>query len=191
MQDLGCDLMTISSHKIGGPKGAGALLLKSKKNIKALIKGGAQENNLRAGTEALISLAGFGKAAEYCDLDAMKKVKKIRDYFEEELLAADIGIFIIGRGSIRLPNTFMFSLPKIKAEDLIMALDLEGFEVSSGSACSSGQIEKSKTLKAMGLKENIISSAIRVSLGSYNNKDDARKFTQKIIEIYKRYNSFK
>ncbi len=187
MQELGCDLMTISSHKIGGLKGAGALILKSKKNIKSIIKGGAQEDNLRAGTEPLIPLAGFGKAAKYCNILAMGKTIEVRNYFEKKLLDADIGILIIGKTSKRLPNTFMFSLPNIKAEDLIMALDLEGFEVSSGSACSSGQIENSKTLKAMGVEENISRSAVRVSLGVYNNKEQAIDFSKKIIEIYKRY----
>ncbi len=190
LHDLGCDLMTISSHKIGGPKGAGALLFKSKNNIKSIIKGGSQENNLRAGTEAIISLAGFGKAAKYCNIEKMTKVKKIRDFFEEQLLGSNIGVTIIGRDSKRLPNTFMFGFPNVKTEDLIMALDLEGFEVSSGSACSSGQVEKSKTLMAMGIEEEIIESAVRISLGDYNDEDDAVNFTKKIIEINNRYKSF-
>ena len=189
MKDLCCDLMTISSHKIGGPKGAGALVINSEKKINSLIKGGSQEKNLRAGTEPLIALAGFGKAARYSNIEAMAKLQSLRDFFEERLIDLNCGIFIIGKNSVRLPNTFMFSLPNIKSENLIMALDLEGFEVSSGSACSSGKVENSKTLMAMGFKENISSSAIRISLGSYNTKLDAIKFAEKVKDINLRYKS--
>ena len=185
MEDLDCDMMTLSSHKIGGPTGAGALVIKNKTFLKSMVVGGSQEKNLRAGTEPLLSLAGFGKAAKLCDPKLMMDVIKIRDNFEKILLESNHNIKIIGCDVERLPNTILFSIPGIKSENLLMALDMEGFEVSTGAACSSGQVGPSKTLMAMGLPDRIVSSCVRVSLGTYNTMDEILRFNKilnKIIE---------
>ena len=109
---LGCDFLTLSSHKIGGPKGAGALVVKNKKDLQAFFSGGSQEYNLRAGTEAFLAIAGFGAAANSNTLDKMKDIIKLRDSFEKELIKENQDI-IIGQNSKRLPNTFMFCIPGI------------------------------------------------------------------------------
>ena len=185
--NLGCDFLTLSSHKIGGPKGAGALVVKNKSCLKGFLLGGSQEYNLRAGTEALLAIAGFGAAANSNSLEQMKDMVKIRDNFETELLKENKEIVIIGQNSKRLPNTFMFSIPGISSNNILIALDIEGFEVSTGSACSSGKIEPSKTLKAMGLSQNILNSSVRVSLGPYNSYSQARIFAKAVKKIKERF----
>ena len=155
---LGINMMTISSHKIGGPSGAGALIVNSKKHIlKPLLLGGDQEDSLRSGTEPLLAIAGFGQAAELLDIKQIEKLKALRIAFEKKLKKAKLGIQIIGENSNRLPNTFMMYTPGIKAEDLLIALDLEGFDVSTGSACSSGKAEPSIVLKRMGYPKKMAS----------------------------------
>jgi cysteine desulfurase len=185
---LGVDMMTISSHKIGGPSGAGALIVSSKNKIlKPLLYGGDQEDSLRSGTEPLLAIAGFGLAARYADIKKIKKLRTLRDNFENKLKKAKLGIKIIGENSNRLPNTFMMYIPKIKAEDLLIALDLEGFDVSTGSACSSGKAEPSIALKRMGYSKSVASSVIRISLGLYNNLDQVDKFINSLRKILKRF----
>ena len=187
MKYFGCDMITLSSHKIGGPMGAGALVTRNKKILKSIFIGGAQEDSFRAGTEPLLSLAGFGKAAKYCEKKSMMEIKTIRDEFENILLKNIPEIVIIGKNSERLPNTILFSLPGIKSESLLIALDIEGFDVSTGAACSSGQVEPSSTLKTMGLSNRLINSCIRISLGSYNNIDEVYKFSETLIKIKERF----
>ncbi len=184
---LDCDFLTISSHKIGGPKGAGALIIKNKKKIKSFIVGGSQEYNLRAGTESLSTIAGFGKAAKSINLKEMNNLKKLRDAFQTELLMENKEIIIIGNQSERLPNTFMFCIPGINSNNILIALDIEGFQVSTGSACSSGKVEPSKTLGAMGLPKYILNSSVRVSLGPYNNLNEAKRFAMAVKKIKNRF----
>ena len=185
---LGIDMMTISSHKIGGPIGAGALILASKKHIlKPLLFGGDQEDSLRSGTEPMLAIAGFGQAAELLEIKQIEKLKALRIIFEKKLKKANLGIKIIGENSNRLPNTFMMYTPRIKAEDLLIALDLEGFDVSTGSACSSGKAEPSTVLKSMGYSKLIASGVIRISLGLYNNKSEADKLVSALKIILKRF----
>ena len=135
---------------------------------------------MRAGTEALLAIGGFGAAANSYRLEEMKGVNKLRNSFESELLKQNEDIIIVGKNSLRLPNTFMFCIPSIRANDIIIALDIEGFEVSSGSACSSGKVEPSRTLKEMGLTEKIFNSAVRVSLGPYNSYSQAKIFAKTV-----------
>ncbi len=184
---LGCDFLTLSSHKIGGPKGAGALVVRNKSNLQAFFSGGSQEYNLRAGTESLLAIAGFGAAANSNTLDEMQDINKLRDNFEKELIEENEDIIIIGQNSKRLPNTFMFCIPGISSNDILIALDLEGFDVSTGSACSSGKIEPSRTLMAMGLADSIVNSAVRVSLGPYNILSQAKIFAKAVKKIKKRF----
>lgn len=153
---LGVDLMTLSAHKLGGPVGAGALVIRDGLALEPFIHGGGQELRRRAGTENLVTISGFGAVAQK-KLD----VKALRDRLE----AALEGAVIFGAGADRLPNTTCFAMPGMKAETLLMAFDLEGIAVSSGSACSSGKVAKSHVLAAMGVAPEISQGAIRVSLG--------------------------
>lgn len=185
---LGINMMTISSHKIGGPTGAGALIVASKKHIlKPLLLGGDQEDSLRSGTEPILAIAGFGQAAELLEIKQIENLKALRMIFEKKLKKANLGIQIIGENSNRLPNTFMMYTPGIKAEDLLIALDLEGFDVSTGSACSSGKAEPSTVLKRMGYSKLIASGVIRISLGLYNNIGEADNLVCALKKILKRF----
>ena len=184
---IGCDFLTMSSHKIGGLKGAGALVVKNKNKLRSYLIGGTQEYSLRPGTEALTAIAGFGMAASKINLTDMKNVEKVRNFFEKELLNENKDILLVGNKSKRLPNTFMFCIPGITSNNILIALDIEGFEVSAGSACSSGKIEPSRILKAMGFSKNILNSSIRVSLGPYNNYEQAKSFSEAIKNIKKRF----
>ena len=185
---LGVDMMTMSSHKIGGPSGAGALIVASKKYIlKPLLFGGDQEDSLRSGTEPILAIAGFGQAAKLLEIKQISKLKALRIAFEKKLKKANLGIQIIGENSNRLPNTFMMYTPGIKAEDLLIALDLEGFDVSTGSACSSGKVERSSVLIRMGYSKLIASGVIRISLGLYNDINEADRLVNTLEKILKRF----
>ena len=185
---LGVDMMTMSSHKIGGPSGAGALIVASKKYIlKPLLFGGDQEDSLRSGTEPILAIAGFGQAAKLLEIKQISKLKALRIAFEKKLKKANLGIQIIGENSNRLPNTFMMYTPGIKAEDLLIALDLEGFDVSTGSACSSGKVERSSVLIRMGYSKLIASGVIRISLGLYNDISEADMLVNALEKILKRF----
>jgi cysteine desulfurase len=153
---LGVDLMTLSAHKLGGPVGAGALVVRDGLAIEPLIHGGGQELRRRAGTENLVALAGFGAVAQ-----SKQDVRRLRDRLEAGL----DGAAIFGNDAERLPNTTCFAYPGMLAETLLMAFDLDGIAVSSGSACSSGKVAKSHVLSAMGVQPEISRAAIRVSLG--------------------------
>ncbi len=188
---INCDMLTLSSHKIGGPKGSGALIINTDVSINSIIKGGGQEKNLRSGTENLPSIAGFGSAAEYSSNIPLLKTIKIRNEFDKEIKSSFKTASIIGENLPRLPNTTMISVPGISSETLVIALDIEGFQVSAGSACSSGKIGPNRVLEAMGIKKNISDSAIRISLGLYNKIDEAKKFRKIMEKIYQRSLNFK
>lgn len=164
---LGVHFMTLSAHKIGGPQGVGALVLGQCGETPALLSGGGQEKKARAGTENVAGIAGFGLAAELAraDLAGGHDAGALRDGFEAALQAAYPGAVIHGKGVARLPNTSLFSLPGFKAETLLLALDLSGFCVSNGSACTSGKVEASHVLQAMNVPAADSLSALRVSLG--------------------------
>ncbi len=154
---LGVDLMTLSAHKLGGPIGAGALIIRDGLALEPLIHGGGQELRRRAGTENLAGAAGFGAIAT----EKIVTIQALRDELESSLEDA----IVFGAGVERLPNTTCFAVPGLNAETLLMAFDLEGIAVSSGSACSSGKVTKSHVLAAMGVAPEISRAAIRVSLG--------------------------
>ena len=165
---LGVDMVTVSAHKLGGPPGAGALIVRDGLALEPLIHGGGQELRRRAGTENIPSIAGFGAIAK----STIGNVKPLRDRLE----AALEGAVIFGRDATRLPNTSCFAAPGLRAETLLMALDLEGIAVSSGSACSSGKVAKSHVLAAMGAAPEISQGAIRVSLGWNTAEADIENF---------------
>lgn len=164
---LGVDMMTLSAHKLGGPAGAGALVIRDGLPVEPLIHGGGQELRRRAGTENLLALAGFGAVA-----GSSMNVTALRDRLE----AALEGTVVFGQGVARLPNTTCFACPGMAAETLLMAFDLAGVAVSSGSACSSGKVAKSHVLAAMGVAPEISQAAIRVSLGWNTTDEDIDQF---------------
>jgi cysteine desulfurase len=166
---MGVDAMTVSSHKVNGPQGAGALILNKRVDIRPLLNGGGQEKGLRSGTENVAAIVGFGAACALLknELEARaESTKKLRDALELELKT--IGATIFGDKSNRLTNTSFFAFNEIEGETLVMALDRKGFAVASGSACSSDSTEPSHVLMAMGVSPDIARGAIRVSFGANN-----------------------
>lgn len=168
MKSLGVDMMTLSAHKIGGPQGIGALIINDQISIQTQLRGGGQERGIRAGTENVLGIVGFGEAAMVaCDtLADWHHISLMRDRFEAhiaEVFCDDIQIF--GQEETRLANTTCIGLSGVAAETQVIALDLAGIAVSAGSACSSGKIQSSHVLAAMGVEEMIARTAIRVSLG--------------------------
>ena len=167
---LGADLLTLSGHKIGAPKGVGALVRRDAAVPfpDPLIKGGGQERGLRAGTENVAGIAGFGAAAAAARAALAAdgaRMAMLRDRLELGLKAACPEVVIFGAGTERLPNTTLFAVAGMKAETAIIAFDLEGVAVSSGAACSSGKVQPSHVLAAMGVPPPLARAAVRVSLG--------------------------
>ncbi len=175
-KDLGADLLTISAHKIGGPKGAGALIRRDGLHLeRPLIRGGGQERGLRAGTEDVAAIAGFGAAAQAAATGRSAEathMKGLRDLLEQGLRAATPDVIIFGEGHNRLPNTTLFTHPGLRAETAVIAFDLEGVSVSSGSACSSGKVQPSHVLAAMGVEPTLARGAIRISTGPGTTRGD-------------------
>jgi cysteine desulfurase len=179
--DLGADLLSISAHKIGGPKGVGALV-KARESLQVapILVGGGQERGARGGTENVTGIAGFGAAAAAAadDLHGYGEVVSLRDALERALLAMHSGTQIYGatdsdgQPQQRLPNTTLFAVPGIKAETALIALDLDGVAVSSGSACSSGKVAASHVLSAMGVAAETGIGAVRVSMGPTTTAQD-------------------
>lgn len=178
--DLDCDLMSLSSHKIYGPKGIGALVVRAGTELHPLHHGGPQERGLRGGTENVAAIAGFGAAAELAlqELDSRAaRAGALRDQLEAGLRALK-AITIFGDGAERLPNTVQFALSGYDGEALLMQLDRKGFAVSSGSACASGNHEPSHVLMAMGYSRELALGAIRVSLGQGNSEAEITQFLE-------------
>ena len=163
---LGADLMSISSHKLGGPQGAGALIRRGDVHVAdPLIRGGGQERGLRAGTENVAAIAGFAAAASAAQHSNTQRLAALRDRFEAGLKSSTPQVVIFGENVPRLSNTSLFTVPGLKAETAIIAFDLNGVAVSSGSACSSGKVQASHVLAAMGVEPAVARGAVRVSLG--------------------------
>ena len=164
---LGADMLTLSAHKIGGPKGVGALIVRDGVSVEPLIRGGGQERRQRAGTENVIGIVGFGVAADLAreDLQKVSEIESLRDRLEAEALRRVPEAVIFSRGVARLPNTSCIAVAGTKAETLVIGLDLAGVSVSAGSACSSGKVEPSHVLSAMEVSPDLAQAAIRVSLG--------------------------
>ncbi|MCL4678028.1 MAG: cysteine desulfurase [Alphaproteobacteria bacterium] len=177
-QEMGADFFTLSSHKIGGPQGAGALVLGLCGETPTLLFGGGQERGARAGTENLPAIAGFGAAARE-SLERMNHYQALggwRDRLEREILTITPDAVIHAKNTPRVANTTLFSLPGASSETLLMALDLEGVAISNGAACSSGRVEPSHVLTAMGAGREIASSALRISLGWATKEADIDRF---------------
>jgi cysteine desulfurase len=181
INSLGADLLTISGHKVGGPKGIGALVLSDERMHLGdpLIKGGGQERGQRAGTENVIGITGFGAAAAAARAglaaDAAR-MEQLRNRLEAGLREAAPDAVVFGIAVPRLPNTTLVAMPGVKAETALIALDLAGVSVSSGSACSSGKVAPSHVLAAMGVAPDLALGAIRVSLGPSTTEDEIEIF---------------
>jgi cysteine desulfurase len=167
---LGVHAMTLSSHKIGGPLGAGALILDKRVDIQPLLLGGGQEKGLRSGTENVAAIVGFGAACGIATQNLnpyQQHTSVLRKQLESGLHQLDATVFSASSAS-RLPNTSFFAFPNVEGETLVTALDKAGFAVASGSACSSDSNEPSHVLLAMGIEEDLARGAVRVSLSQQN-----------------------
>jgi len=171
----GAHLMSLSAHKLYGPKGVGALIWDKAVDMEPLLHGGGQEKGLRGGTENLAAIVGFGKAAELATIELAERSRHLmeqRTLFEHRLAEALPEAVIFAREAERLPNTVFMAVPGLEGQTLIMALDQQGIAVSSGSACGSEQTEPSPVLKAMGVESELALGAIRISLGKDNTEQD-------------------
>lgn len=181
----------VSSHKVGGPKGCGSLCILEDSKLEFIVEGGGQERGVRSGTHNVIGIAGFGAAAEAAqrDLDAgaWEPIEELRNDLETALRdCAGDELTIFGENAPRLPNTSCFAIPGWKGETQVMQLDLAGFAVSAGSACSSGKVGPSRVLKAMGFDDITASSAIRVSMGPTTTKDEVSRFIDAWTGLYRK-----
>jgi len=182
LSELGADLLTLSAHKMGGALGAGALVLKGDLAIAAMLIGGGQEKFRRAGTENVPAIAAFGAAAEEArTLAHAARMAALRERLEVQL--AEFGIEVLGKDAPRLPNTACIAVAGKSSETLVMALDLAGYAVSAGSACSSGKVKPSHVALAMGCGEEIAKSAIRISLGWWNTEAEIDGLVTRLANI--------
>jgi cysteine desulfurase len=191
MSELGADLMIVSAHKLGGPKGAGALVAASETLVlpAPLVRGGGQERNLRAGTEDVAAIAGFGAAVAAALAEEESEAPRLVILLEalaRQVRASAPDAVILGETAPRLPNTLCFAIPGIEAATLVMGLDLAGIAVSSGAACSSGKVTRSAVLDAMGVKGDLAGGAIRLSLGWSSGEVDVSRFGEALEPLVKR-----
>jgi cysteine desulfurase len=188
MAALGADMLSLSAHKLGGPQGVGALVLRDGAEVGAILRGGGQERARRAGTENLPGIAGFAAAARAAGggLEDFARLQAQRDNLELRLRRLAPEVTIYGVEAPRLANTSCFSLAGLGAETQVMALDLSGVAVSAGSACSSGKVRPSHVLRAMGVAEAAAGGAIRVSLGWQSEAGDIERFLAAWDALYRR-----
>jgi len=176
----GVEMALISAHKLGGPKGVGALVIRRGLDVASRIRGGGQEMGRRSGTENIIGIAGFGAAAQAAvqELEAgtWDRVAQLRTFLETSLEDDINPTILVGKESKRLPNTSCLITPGWKGETQVMALDLAGFAVSAGSACSSGKVRESAVLRAMGYGPGEADCAIRVSIGPDTTEEQVARF---------------
>ena len=184
LSSLPVDIATVSSHKLCGPKGAGAVFVRKGVSVPPLIHGGGQERGKRSGTENVAAIAGFGMA---CEITAgrgeedMKKVAALKSDLERFILSDIEGSWINGGGAERAPNTSNFGISGADGESLVIALDIEGVCVSNGSACSEGNVDPSAVLLATGLAEDRVRSSLRVSMGRFTTADDVDAFKKTLV----------
>ncbi len=184
------DFAILSAHKLGGPKGIGALIARSGKDFNPLMRGGGQELGRRSGTENIVGIAGFGAAAEAAVAEladgVWEKVAERRDFLESTLAAGSKSTIFVGKESERLPNTSCFATPGWKGETQVMQMDLAGFAISAGSACSSGKVKASRVLGAMGLNDELATCAVRVSMGVTTTDEEIQRFADAWLAAHER-----
>jgi cysteine desulfurase len=182
---LGVDLLSLSAHKFNGPKGAGALWIKRGTRLQAILTGGKHERNRRAGTENVPAIAGLGVAATLVTgklSSEAVRLAALRDRLEDGIVRTVPGTVVNGERSARVPNTTNISFDRVEAESLLIALDLEGIAVSTGSACSSGTLEPSHVLRAMGLPTHRTQNSLRFSLGMFSTEEEV----DRVIDVLPR-----
>ena len=189
VQKMDIDMLSLSGHKIYAPKGVGALYVKKGIEFERFIDGGHQEKNKRAGTENVAGIVGMGKAIElaYNNLEEHnKKIKELRDYYVEQVRARIPYIKVNGDMEKRLPGNSNISFRFIEGEGLLLNLDLKGICASSGSACTSGSLDPSHVLLAIGLPHEIAHGSLRITIGKYNTKEDVDYLIESLVEIVNR-----
>lgn len=184
MTDLGVDYLSLSAHKIGGPQGVGALVVRQGAPLAAQLLGGGQEFGRRAGTHNVAGIAAFGAAVEAATSDLPTTAN--RTDLERRLKATDADAVIFGENENRLANTICIAAPTVPAENMVIALDLDGFAVSAGAACSSGKVTQSHVLSAMGVEPHLAASAIRISFGWDTKEQELSAFADAWARIVKR-----
>lgn len=191
MNSLGVHAMTLSSHKLGGPVGVGALILDKRVDIAPLLHGGGQERGLRSGTENVAGIVGFARACQLA-MDTLETrdshTRQLRTQLETGLNS--LGATLFAAHADRLPNTSFFAIPNIEGETLVTALDKAGFAVASGSACSSDSTEPSHVLLAMGVDPDLARGAVRVSLGAQNSSEEIHQFLAALQQEVQRLKGF-
>lgn len=188
LDELQVDLLTLSAHKLGGPPGVGALVVRDGVEVEPLIRGGGQEQRRRAGTENLPGIIGFGRVAELVRAgwrEEAARIKRLRDGLEALLRQNAPGLRILGAEATRVDNTSCIAMPGAASETQVIALDLEGIAVSAGAACSSGKVARSHVLDAMGAGD-LAGAAIRVSLGHASGNADVDRFVAAWFRLYER-----
>jgi cysteine desulfurase len=189
VQALDVDLLSLSAHKFNGPKGAGALWIRRGVRMTAVMTGGRHERNRRAGTENVAGIAGLGAAAALArakQANESTRVGALRDRLERAVLERIPGTAVNGDPARRVPNTTNISFDGVEAESLLIALDLENFAVSTGSACSSGALEPSHVLRAMGLPSHRTQNSIRFSLGLGNTDEEVDALVSVLPRVVER-----
>ncbi len=185
------DLAVLSAHKLGGPKGVGALVLRDGLEIPSLLTGGGQEMGRRSGTENVLGIMGFAAAlrASIRDLEAgvWAEVEKLRNILEKSVEAAGSETILVGKDMRRIPNTLCLAVPGWRGETQVMQMDLAGFAISAGSACSSGKVQESRVLRAMGFGAEVAGCAIRVSLGPTTTENDVLRFADAWTAQYRKF----
>ena len=190
VKEIGCDLLTISAHKIHGPQGTGALFIRKGTLLQPLLYGGRHERSRRAGTENLAGIVGLGKAAEIAragfEDGSVARLAELRDRLEKTILEVVEQVAVNSGGAPRVPNTTNISFECIEGEAMVIALDLKGLSVSTGAACSSGAIEPSHVLTAMGRSADRARGSIRFSLGKQNTAADVEFGLSLVPEVVAR-----
>lgn len=189
VQKLNIDLLSMSSHKFYGPKGIGALYVRKGIHFKNVLTGGHQEKNKRPGTENVPAIVGMGRAIElaYSNLDEhVNHIKSLRDYLYNEIKSKLPDVIINGDMENRLPGNLNMSFKEIRGETLLVNLDMKGIYASIGSACTSGSLDASHVLLAIGVKEEIAKGSLRISIGKYNTKEEIDYLIESLVEIITR-----
>ncbi len=189
VKDLGVDLLSMSSHKIYGPKGVGALYIRRGVRLPSLIEGGAQESSKRAGTENLPGIVGFGKAAELAKANLQEHIERLtslRNYFMDQVLEKIPDVFVNGSLERRHPGNLNITFKYIEGESILLYLDSQGISVSTGSACSSKSLEPSHVLSALGIPDELIHGSVRFTIGEFTTKDDLDYVVECLIKVVAR-----
>jgi len=180
------DMVSISAHKMGGPKGVGALIMERSLPLKPMLVGGGQERGRRAGTQNLPGIVGLGAVTQWIadhQMEEIKAMKRLRDHMEDELSATVPGLVIFSKNAARIPNTSLLGIEGVHGETLVMNMDLAGFAISSGAACAAGKGVGSHVLAAMGVAGGLAMSAVRISMGWNTRLLELERFIQQFTHI--------